>query len=77
MASDYSIRICRSAVLALDRRHQFLKEDANFLILTSLRGRKVLRLCTINPRTTEDDIRDTIHQLEHFGRVACAGNRIL
>jgi aromatic-L-amino-acid/L-tryptophan decarboxylase len=35
---------------------------------TSLRGRKVLRLCTINPRTTEEDIRDTIHKLENLGR---------
>ncbi len=34
---------------------------------TSLRGRIVLRLCTINPRTTEEDIRDTIRKLETFG----------
>ncbi|HET7902056.1 MAG TPA: aminotransferase class I/II-fold pyridoxal phosphate-dependent enzyme [Candidatus Nanopelagicales bacterium] len=27
---------------------------------TVLRGRRVLRLCTINPRTTEDDLRGTI-----------------
>jgi aromatic-L-amino-acid/L-tryptophan decarboxylase len=39
---------------------------------TRLRGRKVLRLCTINPRTTEDDIRQTLRRLEHFGRLACA-----
>jgi hypothetical protein len=35
---------------------------------TSLRGQTVMRLCTINPRTTEDDIRATIKQLEQFGR---------
>jgi len=34
---------------------------------TRLRGRKVLRLCTINPRTTDDDIRETLAKLEHFG----------
>lgn len=34
---------------------------------TSLRGQTVMRLCTINPRTTEDDIRATIKQLEQFG----------
>ena len=35
---------------------------------TSLRGRTVLRLCTINPRTTEDDIREAIQKLEGFGK---------
>jgi len=35
---------------------------------TTLRGQTVMRLCTINPRTTEDDVRATIKQLEQFGR---------
>jgi glutamate/tyrosine decarboxylase-like PLP-dependent enzyme len=35
---------------------------------TSLRGQTVMRLCTINPRTTEDDVRATIKRLEQFGR---------
>jgi aromatic-L-amino-acid/L-tryptophan decarboxylase len=35
---------------------------------TSLRGQTVMRLCTINPRTTEDDVQATIKQLEQFGR---------
>lgn len=35
---------------------------------TSLKGHLVLRLCTINPRTTEEDIRETIQKLESFGR---------
>jgi hypothetical protein len=30
---------------------------------TTLRGRSVLRLCTINPRTTESDIEETIERL--------------
>ena len=42
---------------------------------TRLRGRNVLRLCTINPRTTEDDIRQTIYRMEHFGRLACGQNQ--
>jgi hypothetical protein len=33
----------------------------------SIRGQTVMRLCTINPRTTEDDVRATIKQLEQFG----------
>ena len=34
---------------------------------TALRGETVLRLCTINPRTTEDDIRQTVGQLAELG----------
>jgi aromatic-L-amino-acid decarboxylase len=34
---------------------------------TQLRGRTVLRLCTINPRTTRDDIWQTIERLQRFG----------
>ena len=30
---------------------------------TELRGRPALRLCTINPRTTEDDIAETLARL--------------
>ena len=30
---------------------------------TTLRGRSVLRLCTINPRTTEAEIRETLERL--------------
>jgi glutamate/tyrosine decarboxylase-like PLP-dependent enzyme len=33
---------------------------------TVLDGHTVARLCTINPRTTEDDIRGTIERLERF-----------
>jgi hypothetical protein len=31
---------------------------------TILSGKTVLRMCTINPRTTHDDIVETIHRLE-------------
>ena len=33
---------------------------------TALRGRTVLRMCTINPRTTEDDIRMTVRKLDEL-----------
>jgi aromatic-L-amino-acid/L-tryptophan decarboxylase len=36
----------------------------------SLQGKTALRLCTINPRTTDDDIRQTIDKLEQFGNQA-------
>ncbi len=46
---------------------QMIADGFAMVSSTSLRGRTVLRLCTINPRTTEDDIRETIHKLENFG----------
>jgi aromatic-L-amino-acid decarboxylase len=35
---------------------------------TVLRGRTVLRMCTINPRTTETDIRETLAKLAKMGQ---------
>ena len=35
---------------------------------TQLRDRIVLRMCTINPRTTEDDIRQTLQKITKFGQ---------
>ncbi|HLZ62305.1 MAG TPA: aminotransferase class I/II-fold pyridoxal phosphate-dependent enzyme [Ktedonosporobacter sp.] len=47
-------------------------QQDGFALLNStiLRGRMVLRLCTINPRTQEADIRETIRRLEQFGKRA-------
>jgi glutamate/tyrosine decarboxylase-like PLP-dependent enzyme len=47
-----------------------LAMKAQFALLTSteLRGAVALRLCTINPRTTEQDIIDTIHHLDELAR---------
>lgn len=39
-------------------------EGEIFLTKTTLNGRPVLRLCPINPRTTPEDIRETIDRLE-------------
>lgn len=38
------------------------------IFTTELRGKKVLRMCTINPETTQNDIRGTIKELERFAR---------
>jgi aromatic-L-amino-acid/L-tryptophan decarboxylase len=43
-----------------------LQDGFAFLTSTTLKGITALRLCTINPRTTEDDIRQTIDRLEKF-----------
>ncbi len=46
-----------------------------FAIVTStvLRGRTALRLCTINPRTTDEDIRATILHMARIGQGLTAG----
>jgi glutamate/tyrosine decarboxylase-like PLP-dependent enzyme len=38
------------------------------VLSTSLRGRPVLRMCTISPRTTEEDIRETVKALDETAR---------
>ena len=43
-----------------------LRDGFAFLTSTTLKGITALRLCTINPRTTEQDIIQTIDRLEKF-----------
>ncbi|HSU17027.1 pyridoxal phosphate-dependent decarboxylase family protein [Longimicrobium sp.] len=43
------------------------------LSTTELRGRAALRLCTINPRTTEDDVRETVRRLGRIARELAEG----
>lgn len=45
-----------------------LQDGYAFLTSTKLRGIPALRLCTINPRTTFDDIRGTIDRLDRFAQ---------
>ncbi len=47
-----------------DKIHNAMLSDG-FALATStvLKGRKVLRFCTINPRTTEDDITQTLNRI--------------
>ncbi|MGD0302799.1 MAG: glutamate decarboxylase, partial [Bryobacteraceae bacterium] len=50
---------------------QVLLEDGYALITsTILRGRTVLRTCTINPRTTEAEIQVALEKLDSFARRA-------
>jgi aromatic-L-amino-acid/L-tryptophan decarboxylase len=48
---------------------RMLRDGFAFLTSTTLKGRTALRLCTINPRTTEQDIVQTIDRLEKFAAV--------
>ena len=45
-----------------------MKEQFALLTSTELRGNAALRLCTINPRTTEADIVETIERLDQLAR---------
>ncbi|MAU40494.1 MAG: decarboxylase [Kordiimonas sp.] len=47
--------------------HDFLQEEGYaFLSTTMLSGRKCLRLCPINPRTTTEDIQRTVERIGRF-----------
>ena len=45
-----------------------LNDGYAMVVSTKLRGRTVLRMCPINPRTTEDDIRKTFDHLDNLSR---------
>jgi glutamate/tyrosine decarboxylase-like PLP-dependent enzyme len=46
---------------------ELVAEGTALVSSTVLKGRTVLHMCTINPRTTERDIQDTIAQIEAIG----------
>jgi glutamate/tyrosine decarboxylase-like PLP-dependent enzyme len=46
-----------------------LKDGFALITSTVLQGRTVLRTCTINPRTTESDIEETLVRLDHRARL--------
>src|SRR4029079_13492478 len=52
---------------------EMLRSGWAMLSTTQLRGRVALRLCTINPRTTDDDVRETVRRLGAMARAAAAG----
>jgi len=55
---------------------QMLEDSYAFLTSTTLRGQTALRLCTINPRTTDEDIIETINRLDQFARETNASNNL-
>ena len=45
----------------------------SMLTTTVIRGKTVLRVCTINPRTTEADLQSSMQLLADLGHAVCAG----
>jgi aromatic-L-amino-acid decarboxylase len=45
-----------------------MRDGYALLTSTTLKGATALRLCTINPRTTEEDIVETVNRLDRFAR---------
>ena len=43
-----------------------VRDDFSMIVSTELHDRPVLRMCTINPRTTEKDIRSTLERLDQM-----------
>lgn len=54
--------------LQLQLMETMLRDQFALLTTTVLRGDTVLRMCTINPRTTEADITETLMRLDGFAR---------
>ena len=50
-----------------------MKDGYALLTSTELRGVVALRVCTINPRTSEADIMETVARLDRFVRELCGG----
>jgi hypothetical protein len=46
----------------------FLQDGFALITSTVLQGRTVLRTCSINPRTTEADIKDTLERMDRLAR---------
>jgi len=63
-----SFRFGTSNELQTALMEEMLADGFAFLSTTTLRGATVLRMCTINPRTTEDDIQETLVRLDAMAK---------
>lgn len=61
---------CNTSIDAINQQivNQIVSSGLAMLSTTILKGRKVIRMCTINPRTTEEDILQTIIQLNDIAK---------
>ena len=65
--------VCFRYTRATDADHlnlvqTMLQDGFALMTSTTLRGRTVLRICSINPRTTESDIQKTLERMDRFAR---------
>lgn len=63
----------------LDKINQYISEHVvasreALLVTTILHGQVVLRMCLINPRTTMDQVQETLDLCEHFAK-ECPDNQ--
>lgn len=65
--------LTETAADSLQRRlaSELAQSGLAMLNTTVIRGRVVLRMCTINPRASEDDVRRVIDWLDERGRALC------
>jgi glutamate/tyrosine decarboxylase-like PLP-dependent enzyme len=70
--NETSHEVAAKRIDAINRNIAALMQEQAFALVlsTGLRGTTVLRLCTINPRTTEDDISKTVAALAECARKA-------
>ena len=62
--------------LHLDLVEAMLQDGFALCTSTNLRGKTVLRMCTINPRTTDEDILETLTRIDRMAaRLAARGQR--
>ena len=54
-----------------DMAQELIESGYAMLSPTIMSSRTVLRMCTINPRTTQEDIAGTVHRLEAIGAALC------
>ena len=47
---------------------QMLRDGFAMIVTTQITGKIVLRFCLINPRTTQQDVRETLNRLDQIAR---------
>ncbi len=52
--------------------HKMVEDGFACVLTTNLKGRTVLRICSIHPETTEDDMRNTVELLDRYAHEAKA-----
>lgn len=50
--------------------HKMMEDGFACVLTTNLKGRTVLRICSIHPETTEDDMRNTVKLLDRYAHEA-------